>query len=63
MPAKSKDQQRAAALALQAKQGQKDPDKLQGAAKSMYNSMSKKELREYAETSRKGKPEDKKKKK
>lgn len=48
MPAKSKDQRQAAALALQAKQGQKDPDKLKGAAKSMYDSMSKKQLREYA---------------
>jgi hypothetical protein len=57
MPAKSKAQQKAAGLALAAKRGESDPDDLQGAAKSMYDSMSEKQLEDFAESSRKGKPE------
>jgi len=49
MPPNSKNQQQAASIALAAKKGQKDPDKLKGAAKDMYDSMSKKQLKEYAE--------------
>lgn len=60
MPAKSKEQQRAAALALSAKRGNRSPSSLEGAARQMYQSMSAKELREYASTDRKGLPKDKK---
>lgn len=60
MPAQSKDQQRAAAMALKAKRGNMDKDKLQGAAKRMYKNMSKSELEDYASTKRKNKPEHKK---
>jgi len=61
MPAKSKDQQQAAAMALKCKKGQMPKSELKGAAKDMYESMSAKELREYASTKRKGKPEEVKK--
>jgi len=47
MPAKSKDQQQAAALALAAKRGKKSPSSLHGAARSMYQSMSEKQLKHY----------------
>jgi len=57
MPAKSKDQQMAAGAALAAKRGEKDASELEGASKSMYDSMSEKELEEMASTSREGKPE------
>lgn len=57
MPAKSKAQQKAAAAALSAKRGETKVSELQGASKSMYESMSEKELRDFAETPRKGKPE------
>jgi len=49
MPAQSKQQRQAAGMALAAKRGQTDPDTLKGAAKEMYKSMGKKQLREYAE--------------
>ncbi len=59
MPAKSKAQQQAAGIALAAKRGDKDVDELKGAAKSMYESMSKKELKDFAETKTKNKPKHK----
>jgi hypothetical protein len=60
MPAKSKSQQQAAGAALAAKRGDTKVSELRGAAKSMYDSMSKKELEEMASTKRKGKPQKKK---
>lgn len=60
MPAKSKSQQQAAGTALSAKRGEKKVSELGGAAKSMYESMSEKELEEMASTKRKGKPKKKK---
>lgn len=57
MPAKSKAQQKAAGAALSAKRGDTPPKELKGASRSMYESMSQKELDELASTSRKGKPE------
>ena len=59
MPAKSKAQQKAAGAALSAKRGDSKVSDLQGASKSMYDSMSEKELDEMASTKRKGKPEHK----
>jgi Protein of unknwon function (DUF3008) len=56
MPAKSKAQQQAAGAALAAKRGETPVKKLKGASRSMYESMNEKELREFAETKRKGKP-------
>ena len=57
MPAKSKAQQMAAGAALAAKHGERKVGELKGASKSMYKSMSKKELHEMASTKQKGKPE------
>lgn len=57
MPAKSKSQQQAAGAALAAKRGETKKSELQGASKSMYESMSEKELDEMASTPRKGKPD------
>ena len=57
MPAKSQAQQKAAGAALSAKRGDTKVSELQGASKSMYESMSEKELDEMASTKRKGKPE------
>lgn len=57
MPAKSKDQQQAAAMALQAKKGQVSRSQLKGAAKEMFDSMSAKQLREYASTKTDSKPD------
>jgi uncharacterized protein DUF3008 len=57
MPAKSKAQQKAAGAALAAKRGDQNPSGLKGASKSMYESMSEKQLEEFASTKRKGKPE------
>lgn len=59
MPAKSKAQQKAAGAALAAKRGDMKKSELQGASKSMEQSMSEKELEEMASTRRKGKPEHK----
>lgn len=60
MPSVSQDQATAAAMALQCKKGQMPKSQLKGAAKEMCESMTAKELREYASTKRKGKPEQKK---
>ena len=56
MPAKSKAQQQAAGAALSAKRGEKKVGSLKGASKSMYKSMSGKELKDMASTKTKGKP-------
>ncbi|HKR91317.1 DUF3008 family protein [Novosphingobium sp.] len=55
MPAKSAAQQKAAGAALSAKRGETPESKLKGAAKSMEKSMSERELKKMASTSRKGK--------
>lgn len=57
MPAKSKAQQKAAGAALSAKRGETKPSKLIGASRQMYESMSEKQLDEFASTKRKGKPD------
>ncbi|MGP9819553.1 DUF3008 family protein [Salinarimonas sp. NSM] len=57
MPAKSKKQQMAAGAALSAKRGEKKKSELQGASKSMVNSMSEQELEKMAHTDRKNLPE------
>ncbi len=57
MPATSKAQQKAAGAALAAKRGEQKVSELKGASKSMYESMSEKELDKMASTKRKGKPE------
>ncbi|XSG81577.1 MAG: DUF3008 family protein [Methyloligella sp. ZOD6] len=57
MPAKSKAQQQAAGAALAAKRGEMKVSDLQGASRSMYESMTEKELDEMASTERGGKPE------
>ena len=57
MPAKSKAQQKAAGAALSAKRGEQKVGDLKGASKSMYKSMSEKELHDMAATKRNGKPE------
>lgn len=56
MPAKSQAQQKAAGAALAAKRGDMPKSKLRGASKEMEKSMSEKELKDFAETKRKGKP-------
>src|SRR5204863_6106565 len=57
MPAKSAAQQKAAGAALSAKRGDTPKSKLKGASKQMADSMSEKQLEEFAHTKRKGKPE------
>ena len=57
MPAKSAAQQKAAGAALSAKRGETKVGELKGASKSMYESMTEKELDDMASTKRKGKPE------
>ncbi|HEY4586915.1 MAG TPA: DUF3008 family protein, partial [Brevundimonas sp.] len=57
MPANSAAQQKAAGAALSAKRGDTPKSKLKGASKSMMESMSEKQLEEFAHTKRKGKPE------
>jgi hypothetical protein len=57
MPAKSAAQQKAAAAALSAKRGDTPKSKLKGASREMVESMSEKQLEEFAATPRKGKPE------
>ena len=46
----------AAGAALAAKRGKRSKNSLKGASRSMYKSMSKKQLRDFAKTKRKGKP-------
>ncbi|MBI1621209.1 DUF3008 family protein [Aquamicrobium zhengzhouense] len=57
MPAKSKAQQKAEGAALAAKRGDAKKSDLKGASREMYESMSEKQLDEFASTKRKGKPE------
>ncbi len=57
MPSKSKAQQKAAGAALSAKRGDTPKRELKGASRSMYESMSKDQLEDFASTKRKGKPE------
>jgi hypothetical protein len=57
MPAKSAAQQKAAGAALSAKRGETPKSKLKGASKQMEESMTEKQLDEFASTKRKGKPE------
>jgi hypothetical protein len=57
MPAKSKAQQKAAGAALSAKRGETKRSELIGASKQMYDSMSEKQLDEFASTKRKAKPD------
>ena len=57
MPARSAAQQKAAGAALSAKRGDTPESRLKGAARSMAESMTEKQLEEFAHTSRKGKPE------
>lgn len=59
MPARSAAQQKAAGAALSAKRGETKKSSLKGASKEMYESMSEKELEEFAETKRKDLPEHK----
>ncbi len=56
MPAKSKAQQKAAGAALAAKRGDAKRSELKGASRQMYDSMSEKQLDDFASTKRKGKP-------
>ena len=57
MPAKSAAQQKAAGAALSAKRGDTPKSELKGASRSMVESMTEKQLGEFAHTRRKGKPE------
>lgn len=57
MPAKSKAQQKAAGAAFSAKRGDTPKSKLKGASKQMVDSMSEKQLEDFAKGSTKGKPE------
>jgi Protein of unknwon function (DUF3008) len=59
MPAKSKAQQEAAGAALAAKRDPSKVSELKGASRSMYDSMTEKQLEEFAETKREGLPEHK----
>ena len=57
MPSTSKSQQRAAGMALAAKRGEMKASELQGAAKEMYDSMSEKQLEDFAKTKHDDLPE------
>ena len=59
MPATSQAQQKAAGAALSAKRGETKVSELKGASRQMYESMSEKELEEFASTDHKGLPEHK----
>ncbi|MFN7004196.1 MAG: DUF3008 family protein [Roseinatronobacter sp.] len=59
MPASSKAQQKAAGAALSAKCGETKVGSLQGASKEMYESMTEKELEDFAATPRKDLPDHK----
>ncbi len=59
MPAQSKAQQKAAGAALSAKRGDTKVSDLKGPSRSMYTSMSEKELDDMASTKRKNKPSHK----
>ena len=57
MPARSKAQQKAAGAALSAKRGETPKSKLKGASKDMLESMTEKQLEDFAKGSTEGKPE------
>ena len=57
MPAKSAAQQKAAGAALSARRGDTPRSELRGASRQMAESMTEKQLEEFAHTKRKGKPE------
>lgn len=57
MPAKSKAQQKAAGAALSAKRGDTPKSKLKGASKEMAESMTEKQLEDFAKGSTKDRPE------
>lgn len=57
MPARSKAQQKAAGAALSAKRGKTPKSKLKGASRDMLESMTEKQLEDFAKGSTKGKPE------
>lgn len=57
MPARSRAQQKAAGAALSAKRGDAPKSDLKGASREMVDSMSEKQLEEFAKGARKGKPE------
>jgi len=59
MPAKSKSQQMAAGAALAAKRGERSTSSLKGASRQMAQSMSEKQLEEFAHTKRKSLPRKK----
>ena len=59
MPATSQAQQKAAGAALAAKRGEIKKSELKGGSRDMYESMSEKQLEEFAETKRKGLPSKK----
>jgi Protein of unknwon function (DUF3008) len=59
MPARSKKQQMAAGTALAAKRGERPISSLKGASRQMAQSMSEKQLEEFAHTKRKGLPRKK----
>lgn len=59
MPAKSKAQQKAAGAALAARRGDAKASELKGASRSMYESMTEKQLEDFAATDRKNLPERK----
>jgi hypothetical protein len=56
MPAKSKQQQKAAGAALSAKRGETPKSKLRGASRQMVESMSEAELERMASAKRKALP-------
>ena len=60
MPARSKKQQMAAGAALAAKRGKRSKSSLRGASKQMEQSMSERQLKEFAKTKRKKLPSKKK---
>jgi hypothetical protein len=57
MPAKSAAQQKAAGAALSAKRGDIPNTKLKGASRQMEQSMTEKQLEEFAHAKRTGKPD------
>ena len=59
MPARSKKQQMAAGAALAAKRGERSKASLKGASREMVDSMSERQLREFASTKRTGLPRKK----
>ncbi|MGZ2749489.1 DUF3008 family protein [Burkholderia stagnalis] len=59
MPAKSQAQQRAAGAALSARRGRTKAKDLKPPSKSMYESMSEKQLEDMAATPARGKPKHK----